>query len=89
MQILNNVISGSIIALVLVSSVSLAQEESESAAEAAPQTMRGMSAEERRAAFELLSDEEKQAVRKRRREVREKQRAEWQAMTPTTREPKR
>jgi TRAP-type C4-dicarboxylate transport system substrate-binding protein len=51
--------------------------------------MRGMSPEERRAAYEALSDEDKQIVRKRQRAARDQQRAEWEAMTPEEREVRR
>jgi hypothetical protein len=48
-----------------------------------------MTPEERRAAWEALSDEEKQAIREKNRARREQKRAEWQAMTPEEREAKR
>lgn len=48
-----------------------------------------MTPEERRAAWETLSDEEKQAIREKMRDRREQRRAEWEAMTPEEREAKR
>ena len=89
MQFLKYAIPAAMSALVLVSPVSLAQEESASAGEAGPPSMRGMSVEESRAAYAALSEEEQQAVRKRQRAAREKQRAEWQKMTPEERDVRR
>lgn len=48
-----------------------------------------MTREERRAAWENLSEEEKQAKREEWRAKREQRRAEWEAMTPEEREAKR
>ena len=48
-----------------------------------------MSREERRAAWESLSEEEKQAKREQMRAMREQRRAEWEALTPEEREAKR
>ena len=48
-----------------------------------------MTPAERRAAWESLSEEEKQAKREEMRAKRELRRAEWQAMTPEEREAKR
>ncbi len=48
-----------------------------------------MTREERRAAWEGLSEEEKQAKREQMRAKREQRRAEWEAMTPEEREAKR
>ena len=89
MQFLKFAIPAAMSALVLVSPVALAQEDSASADEAGPPSMRGMSVEERQAAFAALSEEEQQAVRKRQRAAREKQRAEWQKMTPEERDVRR
>lgn len=89
MQFLKYAIPAAMSALVLVSPVALTQEESASAVEAGPPSMRDMSVEERQAAYAALSEEEQQAVRKRQRAAREKQRAEWQKMTPEEREVRR
>ncbi len=48
-----------------------------------------MSREERRAAWQNLSEEEKQAKRDQMRAKREQRRAEWEALTPEEREAKR
>lgn len=48
-----------------------------------------MTREERRAAWESMSEEEKQAKREQMRAKREQRRAEWEAMTPEEREAKR
>jgi hypothetical protein len=48
-----------------------------------------MSREERRAAWEGKSEEEKQAIRDRRQASREQKRAVWEALTPEEREAKR
>jgi hypothetical protein len=48
-----------------------------------------MTPEERREAWENLSDEDKQAMREQMRARREQRRAEWEAMTPEEREAKR
>ncbi len=58
--------------------------------EGASSEQRGeMTREERRAAWESLSKEEKQAKREARRTRQEQRRAEWEAMTPEEREAKR
>jgi len=64
-------------------------QEADPAAESGPPLMRGMSPDERRAAYEALSEEDKQIVRKRQRAARDQQRAEWEAMTPEEREVRR
>jgi len=61
-------------------------QEAEPAAESGPPLMRGMSPEERRAAYEALSEEDQQIVRKRQRAARDQQRTEWEAMTQEERE---
>lgn len=61
------------------------QGEDAAAGERRPQ----MTREERRAAWEALSEEEKQAKREEMRARREQMRAEWEAMTPEEREAKR
>ena len=48
-----------------------------------------MAREERRAAWDGLSEEEKQAKREQMRAKREQKRAEWESMTPEQREAKR
>lgn len=48
-----------------------------------------MTREERRAAWEALSDEEKQAKRDEMRAKREQARADWESLTPEEREAKR
>ena len=48
-----------------------------------------MTREERRAEWENLSDEEKQAKREELRALREQKRAEWESMSPEEREAKR
>lgn len=73
------------LALILFPCLSKAQEEDESAGK----PMRDMSPEERRAAFEVMSEEEKEALREKRRAAMEKRRAEWQAMSPEERQAKR
>jgi len=78
-----NAVFAAILAAVLMPQVSLGQDQTESGA--GPESMRGMTADERRTAYEALSEEEQQAVRKRRREARDQQRAEWQKMTPEER----
>lgn len=49
----------------------------------------GMTPEQRRAAWESLSEEEKQATREEMRARREHRRAEWEAMTPEERDARR
>ena len=56
---------------------------------AAPDKRPEMTREDRRAAWESLSGEEKQAKREQMRAKREQRRAEWEAMTPEQREAKR
>ncbi len=48
-----------------------------------------MTREERRAAWDNLSDEEKQAKREQKRAKRDQMRAEWDAMTPEERDARR
>ena len=56
---------------------------------ASPDKRPEMTREERLAAWESLSEEEKQAKREKYRAKREQRRAEWEAMTPEQREAKR
>jgi Spy/CpxP family protein refolding chaperone len=56
---------------------------------ASPERRTEMTLEERRAAWENLSEEEKQAKREQMRARRDQRRAEWEAMTPEEREAKR
>jgi Spy/CpxP family protein refolding chaperone len=55
----------------------------------APDKRPEMTNEERRAAWDNLSDEEKQARREQVRSRREEMRAKWESMTPEEREAKR
>ena len=90
MYLSKSLIFVSLLTLFLGATQALAQEEQAApAAESGPPLMRGMSLEEQQAAFEALSEEDKQIVRKRRRDARDKQRAEWEAMTPEEREVRR
>jgi hydrogenase maturation factor HypE len=61
----------------------------ESVQDAAPGKRDEMTLEERRAAWDGMSEEEKQAIRGRMQENRERKRAEWEALTPEEREAKR
>jgi hypothetical protein len=56
---------------------------------ASPKQKPEMTLEERRAAWESLSDEEKQVKREEMRARRDQMRAEWESMTPEEREVKR
>jgi len=56
---------------------------------ATPEQRPEMTREERRAAWEKLSEEEKQAKREQMRARREQMRAKWESMTPEEREAKR
>ena len=66
----------SILALFLVPIAAMPQEETESSVEAPAAATPEMTQEERRAAYEAMSDDEKAAVRDRAREARQKRRAE-------------
>ena len=74
---------------VCLSLLPLAVFSQESDQGAASEQGRDMTREERRAAWESLSEEEKQAKRQELRAKREQRRAEWEAMTPEEREAKR
>ena len=78
-----------ILALILAAPLTLAQEQAEAAAVAGPPNMRDMSPDERQAAYAALSDEDKQIIQRRMREARQKQRAEWESMTPAERKARR
>jgi hypothetical protein len=74
------------LSIVLLPFAAFAQESDQGASSAdRPE----MTREERRAAWESLSEEEKQAKREEMRARREKARAEWEAMTPEERDAKR
>ena len=64
----------------------LAVYSQENDAGASSEQGRETSAEKRRAAWESLSEEEKQAKREEQRAKRELRRAQWEAMTPDQRE---
>ena len=53
-----------------------------------PKDLKDMTPAERRAHMESLSDEERQALREKRKARMEQRRAEWEAMTPEEREAK-
>ena len=78
-----------ILALILAAPLTLAQEQAEPAAVAGPPNMRDMSPDERQAAYAALSDEDKQIIQRRMREARQKQRAEWESMSPAERKARR
>lgn len=80
------ILAVSMLSLALLPFVAHSDEGDEGAtAEKRPE----MTREERRAAWENLSEEEKQAKREQRQAKREQRRAEWQALTPEEREAKR
>ena len=56
---------------------------------ASPEKRPEMTREERRTAWQSLSEEEKQAKREKMRAKREQRRAEWEALSPEEREAKR
>lgn len=73
------------LAIILFPWLSTAQEDNDSESK----SMRDMTPEERQAAWDALSEEEKQALRDKRQAAMEKRRAEWEAMTPEERKAKR
>jgi len=68
---------------------SLAQEAEVDTDQAATKPLRDMTPEERRAAIDAMSDEEREAFRAKNRAAMEKRRAQWQALTPEERQAKR
>ena len=80
------ILAVSMLSLVLLPFAAYSDENDEGAA---PEKRPQMTREERRAAWEGLSEEEKQAKREQMRGKREQKRAEWEAMTPEERDAKR
>ncbi len=76
----------SMLSLALLPFVAYSDEDAEGAG---PDKRPEMTREERRAAWEGLSEEEKQAKREQMRAKRDQRRAEWDALTPEERELKR
>ena len=76
----------SILSLALLPFVAHADENEDGAS---PVNRPEMTREERRAAWENLSEEEKQAKREQMRARRDQRRAEWDALTPEERDAKR
>ncbi len=76
----------SILSLALLPFVAHADENEDGAS---PENRPEMTREERRAAWENLSEEEKQAKREQMRARRDQRRAEWDALTPEERDAKR
>ena len=64
----------SLLTLIVVAPFSAAQEEAPAASDVNPPSLRDLSQAERQSAFQAMTDEEKQAVRKRVREANQKQR---------------
>ena len=80
------ILAVSILTLALLPFVAYAHENEDGASrENRPE----MTHEERRAAWENLSDEEKQAKREQMQSRRDQRRAEWDAMTPEERDARR
>ncbi len=80
------ILAVSIISLVLLPFIAHADENEDGAS---PENRPEMTREDRRAAWENLSDEEKQAKRAEMQAKRDQKRAEWDAMTPEERDAKR
>ena len=78
-----------VLAFFLLPSDSLAQESKVETNQEAVKPLRDMTPEERRAAIDAMSDEEREAFREKNRAAMEIRRAEWQAMTPEERQAKR
>jgi len=76
----------SLLSLALLPFAAYSQESDDGAA---PDKRPEITREERRAAWENLSDEEKEAKREQMRARREEMRARWENMTPEEREAKR
>ena len=77
------------LAFFLLPSDSLAQESTVETNQEAAKPLRDMTPEERRAAIDAMSDEEREAFREKNRAAMEIRRAEWQALTPKERQAKR
>ena len=78
-----------VLAFFLLPSDSLAQESTAETNQEAAKPLRDMTPEERRAAIDAMSDEEREAFREKNRAAMEIRRAEWQALTPKERQAKR
>ncbi len=76
----------SILSVMLLSQTAISQEVDQGAA---PEKRDEMTREQRRAAWENMSEEEKQAIRAKMQSKRDQKRAEWDALTPEEREAKR
>lgn len=76
----------SLLSLLLLPYVANSEEVDQGAS---PEQRGEMSREERKAAWDALSEEEKQAKRDQARAKRKQQRAEWEALTPEQQEAKR
>lgn len=80
------ILTASLLSLLLLPYVANSEEGDQGAS---PEQRGDMSREERKAAWDALSEEEKQARRDQARAKREQRRAEWEAMTPEQQEAKR
>lgn len=78
-----------LVSMLSVALLPFAAQSEQSDEGAAPEKRPGTTHEERRAAWENLSEEEKQAKREQMRARREEMRARWEDMTPEERETKR
>ena len=76
----------SMLSVMLLPPAAISQESDQGAV---PGMRDEMTREERRAAWEGMSEEEKKAIRDKMRVNREQKRAEWEALTPEEREVKR
>ena len=76
----------SMLSVMLLSQTAISQESDQGAA---PAKRDEMTREQRRAAWEGMSEEEKQAIRDKMQSKRDQKRAEWEALTPEEREAKR
>lgn len=85
MPIPRRTIVAATLAAILYPWLSSAQEDDD----AESKSLRDMTPEERRAAWDAMSEEEKQAITDKRQAAMEKRRAEWEAMTPEERKAKR
>lgn len=80
------ILAVSVLAIALLPFAAYSQESDEGAT---PEKRPDMTREERRAAWQNLSEEEKAAKREQMRARREEMRAKWESMTPEEREAKR
>ncbi len=78
-----------VISMLSLALIPLGASSQDSDEGAMPDKRPEMTNEERRAAWDNLSDEEKQARREQMRSRREEMRAKWESMTPEEREAKR